>query len=296
MQHISLTGIGLFTGADVRIAISPADATCFAPDPRAAPHAHPVHATIDRLDERPAHPAFAALPARHTCLADGDVRIATVEHALAAATLAGVHARFDLTGGGEVPIFDGSAAPFYAALRDLPPAPPAPAIPVTTTLHLEDGRGGSITIEPPHHPDELVLAYHLDYPAAGDGRHAIPPHTAAIDLRHATPGELERVARARTFSLASEVRQLHALGLFSRFRPADLLVINDDPADPGFGTPVENHLHEPDEPALHKLLDLVGDLTLGGLPRVRARITASRSGHALNHAAARAIRRLLPPA
>jgi UDP-3-O-acyl-N-acetylglucosamine deacetylase len=50
--------------------------------------------------------------------------------------------------------------------------------------------------------------------------------------------------------------------------------------------PIENELRWPDEPARHKLLDLIGDLALAGRP-IRARITARRSGHALNHDAAR---------
>ena len=71
------------------------------------------------------------------------------------------------------------------------------------------------------------------------------------------------------------------LGLFQNLTTRDMLVI-------GPKGPIDNAYRFPDEPARHKLLDLIGDLALVGRPLV-ARVHAVRSGHALNHAAARAL-------
>jgi UDP-3-O-acyl-N-acetylglucosamine deacetylase len=75
---------------------------------------------------------------------------------------------------------------------------------------------------------------------------------------------------------------MRSAGLFAHLSARDMLVI-------GPGGPIDNTLRFPNEPARHKLLDLIGDLALVGRP-VLADITASRSGHALNAAMARALR------
>jgi len=66
-------------------------------------------------------------------------------------------------------------------------------------------------------------------------------------------------------------------------RSPDLLVLDDETLEP-----IENELRFADEPARHKLLDLIGDLALAGR-RFRGRVVAHRSGHALNHRAAAAL-------
>ena len=68
-------------------------------------------------------------------------------------------------------------------------------------------------------------------------------------------------------------------GLFKAFSPRDLIVF-------GAQGPIDNTLRFPNEPSRHKLLDLIGDLSLAGRP-IQARITATRSGHTLNHEMAR---------
>ena len=93
---------------------------------------------------------------------------------------------------------------------------------------------------------------------------------------------------ARTFSLASEAAMMRSAGLFSGFTPRDLLVIDDDPASPGFGAAIDNRLHDDEEPARHKLLDLVGDLALVGRP-ILGEVHARKSGHRLHHEAARVL-------
>ena len=271
-----VAGTGLFTAAPAILTIEPAPAGSGLlllapgwPDPCPASIAHqqPAHP----------HPAFAAIPPRCTAIApEGHPPVFTVEHALAALAGLGVTDALLRLNAHELPIDDGSALAFVqalraAGLRDLPgtlePLHPTRAITV------EDA-GASITIEPADAPH---YEYHLDFA----GRAPIAPHTASWD---ADPDDFaRRIAPARTFSFAREVHQMRGLGLFAGFTAADLLVIDDA------GTPIDNAWRSPDEPALHKLLDLIGDLALAGAP-ICARITARRSGHALNHAAARALR------
>lgn len=74
---------------------------------------------------------------------------------------------------------------------------------------------------------------------------------------------------------------MRAMGLFKHVTPREMLVIGPD-------GPIENELRFADEPARHKLLDLIGDLVLCGGP-LQADVVATRAGHALNHRMARAI-------
>ena len=80
---------------------------------------------------------------------------------------------------------------------------------------------------------------------------------------------------------ARNPQAMQRLGLFAHLSTKDMLVL-------GPKGPIDNALRFHDEPARHKLLDLIGDLALAGRP-ICAKITAIRSGHALNHAAARVL-------
>jgi UDP-3-O-acyl-N-acetylglucosamine deacetylase len=125
----------------------------------------------------------------------------------------------------------------------------------------------------------LSLTYHLDYGPGG----IIPPQVFSMKL---TPDSfVEELAATRTFILESEVQDLRQRGYGSQATYEDLLVI-------GPQGPIGNTLRYPDEPARHKLLDLVGDLFLMNCD-LRGRIVAMRSGHALNH---RLVRRLMDQA
>jgi UDP-3-O-acyl-N-acetylglucosamine deacetylase len=70
---------------------------------------------------------------------------------------------------------------------------------------------------------------------------------------------------------------MRQMGMFKDFTPEDMLVIDDK------GSAIDNAFRYHDEPARHKLLDLIGDLALAGVP-IHGQITATRSGHALTHA------------
>jgi UDP-3-O-acyl N-acetylglucosamine deacetylase len=275
-------GAALFTGRPAACIIRPAEAgeglafirTDLPGRPRIPAH-------IDNLGAPPVHPAFAAIPPRHTALHAPDrpeAVVYTTEHVLGALVGLGITDATVELDGPEPPIGDGSALPFADALAaagvrasGAEIEPLAPAEPVTVS----DGRA-SITAEPVGEGEPASFTYALDY---GPGA-PIRPHEATC-----APGAeafARDIAPARTFSLAAEAAQMRALGLFQAFSPRDLLVIDDA------GIPIENAWRHPDEPARHKLLDLLGDLALVGRP-VHARVVATRAGHALNHALARAL-------
>ena len=274
-------GRGLFTGTEAVVTLRPGkNGILFVVGGERVP------AHVDHLSGDTVVAAFAQLPARHTVLARDGSRVITTEHVLAALAGMGVtDAEIVVEGGAdvgwEIPIDDGSAAAFVRAIEaagteeigELEP------LVIEKVVTAEDGRGGMIVAEP---ADTTAYSYLLDYAGSGAGSGAggvpLEKQTAewsgdAVEFAHA-------VAPARTFSFAPEVEQMRALGLFAGFTPRDLLVLGED------GLPIENELRFDDEPARHKLLDLIGDLALVGRPIV-GRVSAYRSGHALNHEMAR---------
>lgn len=268
---VRIEGKGLFTDTPAAVVIEPAESGGVTV---LLPGVGSFSATVDHLDTRPAHPAFAAMPARLTSLspAPDAPPVHTVEHLLSALAGLGVtdaHLRIE---GGEPPIGDGSAWLFVgpileAGLRELGGG----VEPIVVRDRIEIAQGpASIVIEPAETPS---FRYELDYgPDA-----PIPPQAAEWDGSPSTYAE--RIARARTFCLREEAEAMHAMGLFAGLTPRDMLVFGPD-------GPIDNALWVPDEPARHKLLDLIGDLSLAGRP-VLGRVVARRSGHAMNHEAAR---------
>ena len=93
----------------------------------------------------------------------------------------------------------------------------------------------------------------------------------------------QELADCRTFLLEAEARYLRSLGLGLQTTPADLLVF-------GPGGPIDNQLRYANEPARHKVLDVVGDLALLGVDLV-GHVVACRSGHPLNAELARGLQR-----
>lgn len=287
------TGVGLFTGRSVSMTIAPgagdgwihfsrvesgrvaagggADVRAVVADTSwsGLPAGVPIRNTT--LDATIGRSVLDPLPA-----SPGPV-VATVEHVLAALAGLGVWEAHVTLDGPEVPILDGSAAPFVGAiLPALRPAPRAPE-PITLASRVEVRAGDAVITAEPLAPGRAwSYTYDLDY---GPGS-PIPPQRAAW---HGSTTEFARaIAPARTFSLLAEARAAQAAGLFRHLTPRDMLVVGDD------GAPVDNAWRLDHEPARHKLLDLIGDLALLRRP-LHARVLARRSGHALTHAFCRAV-------
>lgn len=272
------TGVGLFTGRRSTVTIRPSTngGITFAAGPGAIPAS--VHAVATDAARTPFPTGVAA---RNTTLVDGEsAMIATVEHVLSALVGLEITDAAVLLDGAEIPIMDGSSEPIVDAIAaaggliqlegDVQPITLAAPIEVS-------GPNGSWIRAIPRSAPGWSCSYTIDY----GGKGGIGRGTASWDGRAAT--YQVDVAPARTFCLRSEAEAMRARGLFTHLTPREMLVLDD-----ATGSPIENTLRFPDEPARHKLLDLVGDLGLLGRP-LQADVSAERSGHALTHDLCRAI-------
>jgi UDP-3-O-acyl N-acetylglucosamine deacetylase len=253
-------GIGFLTGALVQLRFVPAP-----PDSGVVF----VRTDLPGTPRVAAHVSAVTGTARRTTLGEPPAQVGLVEHVLAA--LAGLridNCTVELDAP-EPPGLDGSAWGFVQSLARAgictQPAPrPRVAVRAPIVLH---ARGASLALYPPEGPG-LTLSYFLDYGDASPiGRQC---HT--LDL---TPGSFLRdLARSRTFLLADEALELRRQGLGASTRASDLVVF-------GPRGPIDNRLRWANEPARHKLLDVVGDLALLGAD-LEGRLVACRSGHPLN--------------
>jgi UDP-3-O-[3-hydroxymyristoyl] N-acetylglucosamine deacetylase len=259
-RAVEVRGTGYLTGAVIRLRFLPAP-----------PSSGVVFVRTDLKPSAtlPAHVSRVTSTQRRTTLGDPPVQVSLVEHVLAA--LAGL--RIDNCvvelNAPEPPGLDGSARGFVEALQDAG-AVRQPAWRevwcVDSPVVLSAG-GATLALHPASH-DEFVLTYFLDYgPVASIPRQI---HTQTI-----TPATFaHEIADCRTFLLESEALELRRQGLGARTTAADLLVF-------GPHGPIDNRLRHANEPARHKILDLIGDLSLLGVD-LCGHVVAYRSGHPLN--------------
>ena len=213
-----------------------------------------------------------------TNLAVAGVRVQMVEHAVSALAGLGVDCCLVRVSAEELPGLDGSSREFVAALDEAGierlGSPVEPLV-VGEPCRVVDG-DACIEAMPPIHSG-LSVDYELDYGPGPIGRQALAiqftPETYRAEL-----------AAARTFITSDEADRLRSAGLAAEVTFRDLLVF-------GPAGPIENSLRWPDECVRHKVLDLVGDLSLVGRP-IHAHVRASRSGHRLNGMLAARLRNL----
>jgi UDP-3-O-acyl N-acetylglucosamine deacetylase len=268
-RPVEVQGVGFLTGTLVRLRFLPAP-----------PNSGVVFV---RTDLRPR----AAIPAgleqvtgtqRRTTLGHPPAQVGLVEHVLA--TLGGLridNCQIELNAP-EPPGLDGSSRQFVEALNDagrvLQPER-RPIWSVSSPVMVQH-QGATLTLHPAE-DDELRISYLLDY----------GPHSPIVRQRHSeviTPQNyICELASCRTFLLESEARELRNQGLGARITAGDLVVFGDH-------GPIDNTLRYSNEPARHKILDLIGDLSLLGHD-LRGHVVAYRSGHPLNVELARALRR-----
>lgn len=207
-----------------------------------------------------------------TALQLGERRLATVEHLLAALAGTGVSQAELWVEGEEIPLLDGSALPWVEAIA-------AAGLQPMGERGLQTLSAGPITVRqglgfaaalPSEHP---WIGAAVEYPQAAIGRQLY-----SLDL---TPARfVAEIAPARTFGFREQVEQLLAAGLIRGGALENALVCDGD-----------HWLNPPlrfaDEPVRHKLLDLLGDLALTGLPQ--AQVFAYRGSHSLHTALAAAL-------
>lgn len=203
-------------------------------------------------------------------------RVGTVEHLMAALAACGVGNVVVDVDGPEIPVLDGSSAPWVflidcAGLATLDAA--ARAVEVLRTVRVEDGDAFA-ELRPGAAPC-LDMAMSIDFDAPAIGRQAL---TLVLD-EAAFRTEL---SAARTFTQAHEIEGLRAAGLAKGGNLDNAVVVD--------GARVLNPagLRRPDDFVRHKMLDAVGDLALAGAA-LHGRFTGHRSGHALNNRLLRAL-------
>ena len=258
-ETVSCTGTGLHSGAPVQLTLRPApvdSGVVFARTDRAQPV------------EIRANPGSLQATRRATTLACGDATVGTVEHLFAALFGLGIDNLRAEVNGPELPIMDGSAAPFVYLLRSagLRPQPGQRAeLRIRRPIEVRDGKR-SIRVEPAR-SFRVTYCVEFDHPAIGRQEF----HIDASD-----PARFEReVSAARTFGFLREVRALRDAGL-ARGGSLDNTVVLDER-----GVLNRGGLRWPDEFVRHKVLDLFGDLALLGMP-LRGHVRVERGGHSLH--------------
>ena len=255
-----IEGVGFITGARVHVRFRPAPVDTGRVFHRTdGPLAGPIPARTDNVSGTD----------RRTTLGPRAHGVTLVEHLLAA--LAGLridNCLIDLDGP-EPPGLDGSADGFVNVLAAAGAVNQTARLPIYTPsapLVVSQGQA-TIGLHPSTDP-ELRASYLLDYGVFAP----IPRQTVSLGIR---PGEFaQAVAPCRTFVTAAEAEALRGQGIGRHLTPADLVVFGDR-------GPIQNRLRFADEPARHKILDMIGDLALCGFD-LAGHLVAYRSGHALN--------------
>ena len=245
-----------------------------------APENHGIVFERTDLDEPVRIPALVAnvtQRARRTTLRAGNATVETIEHCMSA--LAGLQIDNALIqiDGPELPCGDGSALEFVNAIQKagvITQDTPRKYHKITEPITVQEGDATLVAL-PCEQPDFQIL-FDLDY----DGHEILRRQLHAF--RMSNGNYAQGIAPARTFSLQHEAQALWDRGMCTHLTPKDVLVIGEE-------GPIDNAFRFDNEPARHKVLDLIGDLYLLGHP-IHGRIVAYRSGHALNHELSRQLR------
>ena len=296
MQHtigksVSLTGVGLHTGAAAQVTFHP------------APENYGIRFVRADLEGKPEIPADidnVVDLSRGTAIGIGDVRVYTTEHVMSCfAGLEIDNCRVEVTAH-EIPLMDGSAAPWVSLVQN-------------AGIVEQNAEREYINIDEPlmyvkgdialgvFPLDYLRVTLEIDYkyPALG------AQYTTMFSLKD----YVKDFASARTFCFLSEIQSLREQGLIKGGSLDSALVVQDveltqeridyirklfdnykgpiGPGENGFLNSTE--LRYWNEPCRHKVMDLIGDLYLLGKP-VNAHILAARTGHAANIEIAKMIR------
>ncbi|MFH1724658.1 MAG: UDP-3-O-acyl-N-acetylglucosamine deacetylase [Elusimicrobiota bacterium] len=260
-REVTLKGIGLHTGNPSTLTFRPAPANAgirfFRSDMPGCPMI-------------PARLGFVVATVRGTNLGLGEARVHTVEHVLSALTGLGIDNADILVTTNEPPAMDGSALPFFRALLDagIRHYPEYPK----RHLHI----AGEVVYEDKGSFYRAVPADHFDITATLIHNHPLVPKLE-LSVRVEPESYVSELAGARTFCFEHEVAFLRSQGLAQGGSLDNAVVIGHDKIHTN-----DQGLRFEDEFVRHKVLDLVGDLTLIGRSLFGVRIEAVRPGHAHN--------------
>lgn len=287
-ESFSFEGKGLHTGLYIHSTFYPA-----APD---------TGIRIRRVDlpKQPTHEALAeyvSATERGTVVERGKWKVSTLEHAMSALYAMGVDNCLIELDGPEVPILDGSARMFVKEIQRV-------------GLEEQDAEQKVFVVEKPieyrsEHGNYMLLLPSDKYEVEVTLRYP----TGLLQEQRAELNDLNDYARevsaARTFCFMREIEPLLRLGLIKGGDLKNALVIYETPlSQEGFNLIADklgqphmdatklgylSPLNYPNEPARHKLLDLIGDMALLGC-RIQGRIIATRPGHTFNTQCCRQLR------
>ena len=291
-ESFSLSGKGLHTGLKLTVTFLP------------APVGHGYK--IQRVD-MPGQPIMDAVAEnvvdtqRGTVLGKGEMRCSTVEHALAALYAMGIDNVLMQVDGPELPILDGSAELFVREIQRVGIAEqdaPKDYYYITKKMEFRDDKTGAcITLLP---DDDFSITSMIVFDSK-----VLSSQFATLDSMDKFVTE---VAAARTFVFVREIEQLLLAGLIKGGDLDNAIVIYEKKTTQENLdklcklTGAEHHnandlgyiQHKPlvwdNEPARHKLLDIIGDMALIGKP-IKGRIIATRPGHTINNMFARMMRK-----
>jgi len=259
-DNVGCTGIGLHSGKKINLTIKPAP-----------PDSGINFIRKDLLGHQSilAHFDNVIDTNMSTTIGCDGSKISTVEHLMAAFFGLGVdNARVEVDGP-EIPIMDGSAAPFVFLIRSVgirEQKKPKEFIVIKKALKIEDGNR-SIKIYP---SKELKISFMIDF------QHPML-RNQKYELCFSGKDFINEISRARTFGFLSDSQIIKEAGLAKGVSLDNTIVIDD------FRVLNEDGLRYKDEFVRHKILDFIGDLAIIGSP-VIGRFQVQKSGHFLNRA------------
>jgi len=199
--------------------------------------------------------------------------VGTIEHLMAALHAAGITNLLIEIDGPEVPILDGSSAPFTRAIAEagiIHQAAKQTFLRVIQSVEVREGEKLARLAPHPHGEDtRLTLDFDIDFSARCIGAQSRSLTLGAANFA-------DQVSAARTFGFVTDLTRLRAQGLAQGGHMGNAIVIDGDEVQNPEG------LRFADEFVRHKLLDAVGDLFIEGLPVIGA-YTGVRAGHALTN-------------
>jgi|SRR5688572_2719794 len=261
-SEASLEGVGLHTGETAHLRFLPAEAN--------------TGIRFRRTDlsgaEIPAHLDHVTSTDRGTSLSQGEARVHTVEHLLAAVVAKKIDNLVIEIDGPEIPILDGSFKPFFDTFNSVEvreQTEPVRFVEVTAPVSSKGPAGASYVAVP---DEKFRISATIEFPHP-----LIRRQFASFDTEHFA----EQVAPARTFGFMREAEELYKRGLVKGVTLTNAIVLNDTGLESG-------ELRFDDEFVRHKIGDVIGDFALVG-SRVKAHIIADRPSHAGNLELAKAV-------
>jgi UDP-3-O-[3-hydroxymyristoyl] N-acetylglucosamine deacetylase/3-hydroxyacyl-[acyl-carrier-protein] dehydratase len=266
LREVSIKGKSLHTGEEVQLTLKPAPANAGIVFKRVdlfgKPELKPLADYVDDL-------------VRSTTIADGHAKVHTVEHVLSALNGCGVDNVIIEMDASEPPILDGSAKHFVNLVQEAEPVEQEAERqyyvleePISVT------RGGSSLIALPYDGFRITCT-------SADDRGI---HTQHLSLDVDPETYIAQIAPARTFTIYEDIEELLKLGKIKGGSLDSAIVIKGDKIVS------KEPLRFTDEFVRHKMLDIIGDIVLAGMP-IKAHIVAVRPGHALNAELSKALRK-----